>query len=87
MMRAMNETLVTAIALAIGMFYAVGGLLLLRRLPAEAVMDQVLAALGDATAPAERQRTRLWMLGGAVIFASGWSRCRAGRRSSSSRAR
>lgn len=67
----MDASLATPFALAIGLFYAVGGLVLLRRLPSEVVMDQMLAALGDATAPAERQRTRLWMLGGAMTFASG----------------
>lgn len=61
------------LALAIGLFYAVGGFLLLRRLPSEAIMDQMLAALGEASAPAERVRTRLWMLGGALTFASGVS--------------
>lgn len=69
----MDAPLPTLIALAVGLFYAVGGLLLLRRLPAEAVMDRMLAALGDETAPAEQRRTRFWMLGGAVVFASGLS--------------
>ncbi len=73
MMGAMDASPATLVAMAIGLFYAIGGLLLLRRLPGEAVMDQMIAALGDATAPAERQRTRVWMLGGAMTFASGVS--------------
>lgn len=69
----MDAPHLTLPALGIGLFYAVGGLLLLRRLPAEAVMDTMLAALGDATVPAERMRTRLWILGGGLTFASGLS--------------
>ncbi len=69
----MDAPILPLIAMAIGLFYAVGGLLLLRRLPTEAVMDRMLAALGDETATSEQHRTRFWMLGGAVIFASGLS--------------
>jgi hypothetical protein len=73
MMRAMQDLLLTLPARAIGVFYAVAGVLLLRRLPMDVAMDQMLAALGDTTAPVERQRTRVWMLGGALVFASGLS--------------
>ncbi len=61
------------LAIIVGLFYAMGGLLLLRRLPGEAVMDQMLAALGEPTARTERQRTRFWMLGGTVTFGAGLS--------------
>jgi hypothetical protein len=66
-----SAPLLTAAAIAIGLFYGVGGVLLLRRLPSEAVMDQMLAALGDPDAAGERQRTRWWMVGGTATFASG----------------
>lgn len=73
MMPAMTDTapLLTLLAIAMGLFYALGGLVLLRRLPAEAAMDEMLAALGEQTPAAETQRIRVWMVGGALTFASG----------------
>ncbi|MBR0648955.1 hypothetical protein GXW78_04725 [Roseomonas terrae] len=73
MMGGMDDPSLTLLAVAIGLFYVVAGLMLLRRLPAEAMLDQMLAALGDGSAPAERRRTQIWMLGGTLVFASGLS--------------
>ena len=68
-----NAALLALVAFAIGLFYAVGGVLLMRRLALETVMDQVLAALGDPDAGAEQRRTRLMTLGAVLTLASGLS--------------
>lgn len=60
-----------AVAVGIGLFYLLGGLLFLRRLALDHWADALLSALGDADAQEERRRTRMLTLGAALTFLSG----------------
>lgn len=61
------------IAVALGIFYAVGGVIHMRALVLDAMADTLLAMLGDSEAGNERWRTRVMTVGAALTFASGIS--------------
>jgi hypothetical protein len=66
-------TLLPLLGIAVGLFYAVGAVLLLRALAVDAVMDRMLEGLGTAPDAADRTRRRWWMPGGALLLAAGLS--------------
>lgn len=61
------------VAWAMGLFYAIGGLVHMRALAVDDVVDDMLAMLGDRDAGKERLRTRIMTAGAALTFASGVS--------------
>lgn len=65
--------LLSLLGMAVGLFYAVGAVLLLRALAVDAVMDRMLEGLGTAGDAADRTRRRWWMPGGALLLAAGLS--------------
>lgn len=68
-----HAAVLVPVAFALGLFYAVGGTLHMRSLVMDAMVDGLLAALGDRDAGKERQRTRIMTIGAALTFASGLS--------------
>jgi hypothetical protein len=66
-------SLLSLVGMAVGLFYAVGAVLLLRALAGDAVMDRMLEGLGAAVDAADRTRRRWWMPGGALLLAAGLS--------------
>jgi hypothetical protein len=65
--------LLSLFGMAVGLFYGVGALLLLRALAVHAVMDRMLEGLGASGDAADRTRRRWWMPGGALLLAAGLS--------------
>ena len=61
------------IAVALGIFYAVGGVIHMRALVLDRIADTLLTMLGDGEAGTERLRTRVMTVGAALTFASGLS--------------
>lgn len=61
------------IAVALGAFYAVGGVTHMRALVLDAMSDTLLVMLGDSEAGSERWRTRVMTVGAALTFAWGIS--------------
>lgn len=59
------------IAIAIGAFYCLGGIAVLRRMPLDRVMNFALQALGEKPDARERLQVHLLLLGGCLTFASG----------------
>lgn len=68
-----HTAIIVPIAFALGLFYAVGGILHMRALVMDAMVDSLLVALGDGEASRERLRTRILTVGAALTFASGVS--------------
>lgn len=66
-------SLLAGITIAVGLAYAIGAVVLLRHLVAAAVTGEMLVALGDAGAAAERRRVRWWMVGATLLLAAGVS--------------
>jgi hypothetical protein len=66
-------SIITLIAIAIGMFYVVGGIVHMRALVLDSMADELFTMLGDGEASSERLRTRAMMAGAALTFASGLS--------------
>lgn len=63
----------TSLALALGASYAIAGIVVLRRLALDHMLDHMLAVLGSAEAAGERWDTRLRTLGVVLMLASGLS--------------
>ncbi len=63
----------TMSAFAIGLFYALGGILVLRQLVMDSVLDRALAMLGSKSAGKEKVATRILTVGAMLTFASGLS--------------
>lgn len=61
------------IAFIIGLFYAVGGIAVMRRMAMDSLLDQALAALGSPVDENEKTVSRLLTVGGWLTFASGVS--------------
>lgn len=70
-MPALNVLTVTT--LAIGVFYMLGGVVVLRQLVMDSVLDKALAMLGSKSAGKEQLATRILTLGAMLTFASGLS--------------
>jgi hypothetical protein len=68
----MGEPL-SLLGMAVGLFYAIGAVLLLRALAVDAVMDRMLEGLGTAGDAADRTRRRWWMPGAALLLGAGLS--------------
>lgn len=64
-------TVLPWIAFAVGLFYAAGGVFVLRRAAMDALLDKAIAALTLKPDPAEEAATRILTLGGALTLASG----------------
>jgi hypothetical protein len=60
-------------AVAIGAFYVFAGVVVLRATATDRVIDQVLAALSDPSAPSEQIRSRVLGIGAFLTLASGAS--------------
>ena len=58
-------------AIIIGAFYVFAGVMVLRAMALDRIMDAVLAALNDPTAPKERLRSRVLTIGALLTLASG----------------
>ena len=58
-------------AIAIGAFYVFAGVLVVRKVALDHVMDRLLAALSDPSAPNEGARTRALTVGGYLTVAAG----------------
>ncbi|MFN3314464.1 MAG: hypothetical protein ACK46Q_13495 [Hyphomonas sp.] len=63
----------TVSAFAIGVFYMLGGVLVLRQVVMDSVLDRALAMLGSKSAGKEQLATRILTLGAMLTFASGLS--------------
>lgn len=72
-MDASIDAILMPVAVAVGLFYAIGGILHMRVMVMDRIADDLLAALGDRDAHMERQRSRIMTLGAALTFASGLS--------------
>ncbi|MFN7056695.1 hypothetical protein [Hyphomonas sp.] len=59
------------IAFGIGLFYTLGGIVVIRSLTLDKMLDRALEALGSETAPQEKIATRLLTAGALLTFASG----------------
>lgn len=59
------------ISSAIGLFYVLAGVVVLKQMALDKLMDVVLDALGQKPDSKEKIRTRLLILGGCLTFASG----------------
>jgi len=64
-------SLLNWIVQALGAFYAFAGIVVLRQMALDRLMDQALAALGEPVCAAERTRSRLLIVGGCFTLASG----------------
>ncbi len=72
-MDASFDAILIPAVVAVGLFYAIGGILHMRAMAMNRMVDGLLAALEDRDARMERQRTRIMTLGAALTFASGVS--------------
>lgn len=61
----------TYVAIAIGAFYVFAGVVVLRAMALDRVMDQLLAALDEPSAPTERMKSRVLTVGAMLTLASG----------------
>ena len=59
------------VAIAIGAFYVFAGVVVLRAMALDRVMDQLLAALNDPAAPKEALKSRVLTVGGFLTLGSG----------------
>lgn len=59
------------VAFAIGAFYVFAGVVVLRAMALDRVMDAMLAALNDPSGPKEQLRSRILMVGAFLTLASG----------------
>jgi hypothetical protein len=60
-------------AIAVGAFYVFAGVVVLRAMALDRVMDQLLAALNEPSAPKERMKSRVLTVGALLTLASGVS--------------
>lgn len=58
-------------AIAVGAFYVFAGVVVLRAMALDRVMDALLAALNDPSGPKEKMRSRVLMVGAFLTLASG----------------
>ena len=58
-------------AIAVGVFYVFAGILVLRAIALDRVMDAMLEALNDPTAPNEKIRSRVLLAGAVFTLSSG----------------
>jgi hypothetical protein len=62
---------VQIVALFVGAFYIFGGIVVMRAMALDRVMDQLLAALSDPTAPSEALKSRILSVGAYLTLAGG----------------
>lgn len=72
-MDASLDAILVPVAVAVGIFYAIVGILHMRAMVTSRMVDGLLAVLADRDAHMECQRTRIMTLGAAITFASGVS--------------